>query len=142
MESKDLKTIVEEIKKQDNMYFLDATTEEKIKEFEKTNDVKLPMQYKEWLCINDGGEFYLPAGIQLYGVEHKPVIDVDEDDRPNDNYIVIGTLPTGDPILCEKDGEGICIYNHEAGRIEDDEKYDCFVNFLEDIRDLLGIEED
>ena len=50
MESKVLKTIIEKIKKQGDMSFFDATTEEKIKEFEKEKDVKLPMQYKEWLC--------------------------------------------------------------------------------------------
>lgn len=141
MESKVLKTIIEKIKKQGDMSFFDATTEEKIKEFEKEKDVKLPMQYKEWLCITDGGELFLPAGVQLYGVEHKPIIDVNENDRPNDNYIVIGTLAVGDPILCEKNGEKICIYNHEAGRIEDDEVYDDFTSFLDNLKSLLGIEE-
>ena len=55
--------------------------------------------------------------------------------------IVIGRLATGDPILCQKEGENICIYNHEADKIEDDEIYDCFADFLVDLSDLLGIEE-
>ena len=81
----------------------------------------------------------MPAGIQLYGVEHKPVVNVDNNDRPSEDYIVIGTLASGDPILCEKAGEKIAIYNQEAERIEDDEIYDDFIAFLNDLYDLLGI---
>lgn len=81
----------------------------------------------------------MPAGIQLYGIEHKPLINIDNNDRPSDEYIVIGTLSSGDPILCEKAGEKIIIYNQEAGRIEDDEIYDDFMAFLNDLYDLLGI---
>ena len=86
-----------------------------------------------------GGFFFLPAGIQLYGIEHKPLIDVDNNDRPSEDYIVIGALASGDPILCEKVGEKIAIYNQEAGRIEDDEIYDDFIAFLNDLYELLGI---
>ena len=89
--------------------------------------------------FSDGGEFFLPAGIQLYGIEHKPLINIDNNDRPSDEYIVIGTLSSGDPILCEKAGEKIIIYNQETGRIEDDEIYDDFMAFLNDLYDLLGI---
>lgn len=81
----------------------------------------------------------MPAGIQLYGIEHKPLINIDNNDRPSDEYIVIGTLSSGDSILCEKAGEKIIIYNQEAGRIEDDEIYDDFMAFLNDLYDLLGI---
>ena len=91
------------------------------------------------MVFSDGGEFFLPAGIQLYGIEHKPVIDVNNNDRPSDKYIVIGALASGDPILCEKDGDKIAIYNQETGRIEDDEIYDDFMAFLSDLYDLLGI---
>ena len=56
-----------------------------------------------------------------------------------DNYIVIGALATGDPILCKKKGEQISIYNHEAGRIEEDEIYQNFYAFLSDLYELLGI---
>ncbi|WP_369347150.1 SMI1/KNR4 family protein [Amylolactobacillus amylophilus] len=70
--------------------------------FEKENNVVLPSKYKEWLQLSDGGEFFLPAGIQLYGIEHKPVINVNDNSRPNDDYIVIGALASGDPIICAK----------------------------------------
>ena len=75
----------------------------------------------------------------MYGVNQKPVIDVSEDDRPNDNYVVIGALASGDPILCEKGGERISIYNHEAGVIENDEIYEDFFAFLIDLHEILGI---
>ena len=121
------------------MNFCKETTENKILEFEKEHNIKLPAKYKEWLLFSDGGEFFLPAGIQLYGIENKPTIDVDNNDRPSEEYIVIGALASGDPILCEKAGEKIAIYNQEAGRIEDDEIYDDYIAFLNDLYNLLGI---
>ena len=139
MISNELQQIVDKFKEQGKMAFLEAATQEKIDIFEKENDITLPVKYKEWLLFSDGGEFFLPAGIQLYGVEHKPVINVKNNDRPSDDYIVIGTLASGDPILCEKNGEKIAIYNQEGGRIEDDEIYDYFIAFLNDLHDLLGI---
>lgn len=139
MISEEFKTIIDRFQEQGKMNFLEETTEEKISEFEKEHSVKLPEKYKEWLEFSDGGDFFLPAGIQLYGIEHKPVIDVNNNDRPSDMYIVIGALASGDPILCEKAGERIAVYNQEAGRIEDDEIYDDFIAFLNDLYDLLGI---
>ena len=139
MISNELQQIVDKFKEQGKMAFLEAATLERIDIFEKENDITLPMKYKEWLLFSDGGEFFLPAGIQLYGVEHKPVINVKNNDRPSDDYIVIGTLASGDTILCEKNGEKIVIYNQEGGRIEDDEIYDDFIAFLNDLHDLLGI---
>lgn len=124
---------------QGEMNFCKETTENKILEFEKEHNIKLPAKYKEWLLFSDGGEFFLPAGIQLYGIENKPTIDVDNNDRPSEEYIVIGALASGDPILCEKAGEKIPIYNQETGKIEDDEIYDDFIAFLNDLYNLLGI---
>lgn len=141
MISEELQVIVDRFNEQGKMNFLDETTEEKILAFEKENDITLPSKYKEWLLFSDGGELFLPAGIQLYGVEHKPLIDVDDDSRPSDEYIVIGALASGDPILCEKNGEKVAIYNQEAGEIEDDEVYEDFIAFLKDLYDLLGIGE-
>lgn len=135
----ELKAIMNKFNEQGKMSFLEETTEEKIAEFEKEHNVKLPEKYKEWLLFSDGGEFFLPADIQLYGVKHKSVIDVNNNDRHSDEYVVIGALASGDPILCEKAGEKTAIYNQEAGRIEDDEIYDDFISFLKDLYDLLGI---
>lgn len=139
MISKELKQIVNKFKDQGKMNFHEETTENKIREFEKEYSIKLPEKYREWLLFSDGGEFFLPAGIQLYGIEHKPTLDVDNNSRPSKEYIVIGALASGDPILCEKAGEKIAIYNQEAGKIEDDEIYDDFIAFLNDLSDLLGI---
>ena len=90
MISEELKLIVDKFNQKGKMSFLEETTEEKIAEFEKEYSVKLPEKYKEWLLFSDGGELFLPAGIQLYGIEHKPVIDVNDNSRPSDDYIVIG----------------------------------------------------
>lgn len=139
MISEELKVIVDKLKEQGKMDFLPEISEEKVTSFEKENSVKLPEKYKEWLLFSDGGELFLPAGIQLYGVEHKPLIDVNDNSRPSEDYVVIGALASGDPILFKKDSEKIAIYNQAAGRIEDDEIYDNFVAFLNDLYDLLGI---
>ena len=139
MISEELKAIVDKIKEQGKMNFLPETSEEKVTSFEKENSVKFPEKYKEWLLFSDGGELFLPAGIQLYGVEHKPLINVNDNSRPSEDYVVIGALASGDPILFKKDSEKIAIYNQAAGRIEDDEIYDNFVAFLNDLYDLLGI---
>lgn len=139
MTSDELKNIVDQLNKKGKMNFLDAATEEQIFEFEKKNEFTLPLKYKEWLLFTDGGECFLPAGVQFYGVAHKPLIDIDNNDRPDDNYVVIGALATGDPILCKKSEEQISIYNHEAGRIESDEIYRDFFSFLNDLYKLLGM---
>lgn len=139
MISNELKAIIETLKDQGKMDFFEGATDEQITEFEKENNVELPEKYKEWLQFSDGGECFLPAGVQFYGVAHKPKINVNNDDRPSDKYFVIGALSTGDPILCEKEEETISIYNHEGGTIEADEVYKDFFAFLEDLYELLGI---
>ncbi|HFI0806626.1 TPA: SMI1/KNR4 family protein [Streptococcus suis] len=139
MISGELKTIVDKLNENGKMGFLPETTKEKISRFEKEKNVQIPEKYKEWLLFSDGGELFLPAGIQLYGVENKPLINIDNDDRPNEEYIVIGALASGDPILCEKAGERISIYNQESGKIEDDETYPDFIAFLNDLDALIGI---
>lgn len=141
MISDELKNILEKINMQGKMCFLEGATKKQISDFENENGIVLPVQYKEWLEYSNGGEFFLPAGVQLYGVAHKPVIDVNDSDRPNEEYVVIGALASGDPILCKKEGEQIAIYNHEAGRIEEDEIYQDFYAFLSDLYELLGIGE-
>lgn len=139
MSSNELKKIVDAISQQGKVRFLKGASENQIVAFEEKNNVKLPIRFREWLRFSDGGEFFLPAGVQMYGVTQKPVINVSDNDRPDENYIVIGALASGDPILCERKGERIAIYNHEAGRIESDEIYKDFFAFLNDLYEMLGI---
>ena len=141
MISDELKEIVDRFNVQGRMNFLEPVTEEQITKFEEENEVQLPSKYKEWLLFSDGGEFFLPAGLQMYGVAHKPVIDVDDNGRPDDSYLVIGALASGDPVMCKKDSQQIAIYNREAGTVEEDEIYEDFIAFLKDLYELLGIGE-
>ncbi len=141
MASDELMSIIDEIKKHGKMHFCEAATDEQLEMFESEHAIKLPEKYKEWLRVSDGGDFFLPAGIQMYGVAHKPIIDISDNDRPDDKYVVIGSLASGDPIIFERSSERISIYNHEAERIEDDETYEDFFAFLKDLHDLLGIGE-
>lgn len=139
--SDELKQIIDQIKEQGKMRFLEAATDKLISQFEKENKIQLPSKYKEWLLYSDGGEIFLPAGVQLYGVAHKPMIDLKDNDRPNDNYIVIGALASGEPVLCKKDAEKIYVYDHESQEIDDDLVYEDFFALLRDLYDLLGIGE-
>lgn len=134
------KDLVSQFKKQGKMRFRDGASLEQIKAFEDQSAVSLPQKLKEWLVVSDGGDFFLPGGFQLYGITHIPMIDVNDTDKPDNNYVVIGVLASGDPVLCEKNGERISIYNHEAGRIEADESYSDFDDFLLDLSKMLGVE--
>ena len=141
MISQELKVIIANLRQQGKMSFMPKANDQDTEAFETNNGIQLPSQYKEWLQFSDGGECFLPGGIQLYGVAHKPLIDVDDQDRPDDNYVVMGALATGDPVLFKKNSEQVCIYNHEADCIESDEIYRDFFAFMDDLYDLLGIGE-
>lgn len=139
MISEELREIVEMLNEKGKMIFQEGATEEQIREFEQANDVQFPAQFREWLLFSDGGECYLPEGVQFYGVAHKPVIDVDDVECPDESYVVIGALGSGDPVLCEKDGDEISIYNLEGGRIEEDESFPDFFTFLRELEEVLGL---
>ena len=141
MVSEELRSIIEKMVNQGKMSFLEAATIDQIADFEKEAEISLPEKYKEWLQYSDGGEFFLPAGIQLYGVAHKPLIDVNDNSRPNDEYIVIGAFATGDPILCKKGEETISIFNQESGKIDEELVFQDFPSFLKELYELLGIGE-
>ncbi len=122
----------------DDTYFPPPASSEEIRAFEVGNNITLPVAFREWLELSDGGEFFLPAGVQIYGVAHKPVIDPSDDDRPDSSYTVIGALSDGDPIVFREGSENISIYNHEAGRIEPDESFADFYEFIRKLPDTLG----
>ena len=135
----ELRIITNTLKEQGKMFFLEGATEEQVNTFEKDHDITFPECFKEWLLFSDGGECFLPAGVQFYGVSHKPLINVGNADRPDNRFIVIGSMSFGDPILFEKGSERISIYNHEAGVIEDDETFSDFFEFLKSLYELLEI---
>ena len=141
MISEELKAIIDKFNDQGKMVFLEEATEEQITQFEKEHELEFPEKYKEWLQYSDGGELFLPACVLFFGVALKPIIDVYEIDMPYEKYIFIGALASGDPVLCEKSGEKISIYDHETGSIDDELIYDDFYAFLNDLYDLLGIGE-
>lgn len=132
------KKIFERISTQGEMRFLDGATEEQILSFESKNKITFPVQYREWLKYSDGGELFLPAGVQFYGVSHKPLVDINDESAPSEEYIAIGALASGDSILYKKGEEQISIYNHANGRIEEDEIYQDFYTFLMSLDELLG----
>lgn len=136
-----LKSYQNIIKDNNSHNLFDAITLDDILTFEQDKNIRLPRDYAHFLRLADGGDLYLPAGIQLFGILHEPVIDILNNDRPNPNYIVIGYLSNGDPILFKKNSEQISIYNIEIGIIENDEIYNNFSSFLDDLKNILGLEE-
>lgn len=136
-----VRTIVSELMRQGTMYFADGATKYQIHSFEIQNSVVIPTQYKEWLQFSDGGALFLPAGVQLYGVAHKPLIESYKKDIAGKKYYIIGRLSNGDPILCDSDSSAISIFNEEAGKIEADEVFLDFFTFLTDLHLVLGVEE-
>lgn len=50
------------------------------------------IQLIEYYLFSDGREFFLSAGMQLYCISYEPIIDVDENDKPNSNCFTIGAL--------------------------------------------------
>ena len=141
MDIKDAKEIAKLLNQQGDMNYIDGATEEQISTFEKEKGFRLPTKFKEWLLFSDGGNVFLPAGLQLYGVEHKPIINVEDKDKPSDDYIVIGRMAWGEPVVFKKGEEEIAIYDHEAGEIDDDARYEDFYAFMKGLYDLLGIGE-
>lgn len=136
-----LNKIVEKLNQQGEMRYVPNVSEATILKFESQQRISLPEEFRLWLeLVSDGGELFLPAGVQLYGVEHKPVIDPNDDERPNDGYIVIGRLASGDPLLCEQNRERISIFNRYLERVEDDEMFDSFFVFLDQLGIILGVE--
>ena len=99
----ELNNIINKLNSAGTMMFFEGASESDILEFERRNDIKLPSELKEWYLYSDGGEFFLPAGLQLYGIKHKPILDMETPDKPNDDYLVIGRLSDGEPVLCKKD---------------------------------------
>ena len=67
MISEELKVIIDKLKEQGKMIFLEGATEEQITQFEKDHEIELPEKYKEWLQYSDGGELFLPAGVLWCG---------------------------------------------------------------------------
>lgn len=108
----------------------------------RKNGIRLPKQYREWLSFSDGGELFLPAGVQFHGVAHRPLIDVSEDRRPGDNYIVVGVLCAGDTLLYEKGSDKFAVYFPEEGELDENLIYEDFYDFLTNLYDLLGIEDE
>ena len=78
--------------------------------------------------------------MQFYGVAHMPLIDTEDDERPDDSYIAIGRMCDGAPVLFKKGSEKIAVYFSDDGEIDDDLVYGGFYAFLDELYDLLGLD--
>ena len=136
-----LESIVNKLKNTGEMSFFNGVNEKDILNFEQVNSIKLPSELRKWYLYSDGGEFFLPAGLQLYGILHKPVIDINDTDKPSDEYYVIGRLSWGDPVLCKRNSDEIFVYNHENNVINEEESFSSFFSFLDNLGVFLGITE-
>ena len=51
---------------------------------------------------------------------YKPLINIEDNDRPDDNYIVVGALASGEPVLFKKNEEKFYVYDHDSKELDDD----------------------
>ena len=70
---------------------------------------------------------------------HKPIIDLEDNARPDDSYIVAWTLASGEPVLFRKHEEKFYVYDHESQELGYDFMYEDFFALQKDLYDLLGI---
>ncbi len=116
-------------------------TAEDIRRFEERTGIRIPALYREWLQISDGGYLFPPAGLQLYGVSHRPLIQLAADIPADGVYAIAGAMPYGDPVLFKVGSEEFMLFNQEDGRIEPEEVFPDFSSFLDHIPSLLGLED-
>lgn len=142
MVSERLRKTAGTLESQGTMNFLDPATPEQISEFERKNGITFPEQYREWLSFSDGGELFLPAGCQLYGVAHLPLIDPSDGNRPDDSWVAVGAMCSGDAVIFEKESGRFAVYFAEEGRLDDSLVYKDYFTFLGSLYDLLGMDEE
>jgi hypothetical protein len=118
-----------------------GANEQEILAFEINAGISLPLGYKDWLALSDGGEIFNP-GVELYGVAEKkfPKLLVrcgDDVEVPN-TLVVIGRTAFGDAICFENGSEKIIQWSHETN--EEYLTWDSFANYLEDAEEMYGDE--
>lgn len=116
-----------------------GASEEELAGFEAAAGLRLPAPYREWLRLSDGGLLFPPAGLQLYGVAHEPLLSPAAQDCP-EGHLMAGTMPYGDPVLMEKGSGRFMLYNQETGEIAPEESFPDFGSFLDRLPALLGLE--
>ena len=109
-----------------------GATDAEISEFERSNGAVLPVSFRSWLEISDGGRLFLPEGIELYGVVHPPLLELDDPYTPEGGWLVVGMMPDTDLVLVSLTGEATVVYNREGGTFDDAVRYGDFLAFLED----------
>jgi len=105
------------------MEFSSGATNDEIAQFELKHRCVLPELYKEWLRFADGCCLFNTTA-QLYGVAHKPFIEINPNGITGD-FIRIGTFNFGDPICVSSKSQKI--YQYGESIIE----YADFKEFLE-----------
>ncbi|MCD8159710.1 MAG: SMI1/KNR4 family protein [Clostridiales bacterium] len=72
MISEKLKLIVGKMNEHGTTAYLEGASEDQVAQFETDHKITFPVKYREWLLYSDGGDCFLPAGVQFYGVARKP----------------------------------------------------------------------
>jgi hypothetical protein len=103
------------------MEFEPGAIDEEIRQFEKNNDISLPELVKEWLRFTDGCCLFNTT-VQLYGISHKPYIDINPSAIEGD-YIEIGAFRFGDPICIVSNSQAIFQYGESVIEYADFKKF-------------------
>lgn len=132
---------LEKLKKYGRIKTEPWATVDDINSFEECTGICIPALYREWIQISDGGYLFPPAGLQLYGVSHHPLIHLAENVPADGVYAVVGEMPYGDPVLFKVGSEEFMLFNQEDGCIEQQEVFPDFSLFLDHIPSILGLED-
>ena len=108
-----------------------------IEDFETKNGFKLPASFKEWLEKDECPDHGDYGFCQFYRINKDPVINIKDVYMVSGcEYLVIGSLADGDPILCKKTKDTdnkLCIYDIHAGMIHENEIYNDIWALMNDI---------
>lgn len=126
-EIEEIMEIKEELQDESTFAFNYPVNDVEIEQWEKTNNIKIPEQYKDWLRFSNGskidGEFAVFFGLD------KLIVNRDEFDEP---IVIIGSMVGDGEVLAFsiKTGEILKILE---GRVRRFESFRSYLQFLIDV---------
>ena len=119
------------------MQFKDGAGELSIGQYEKTTNISLPQDYREWLLFSNGSEIFVP-GTVFYGVDSTAKNSLIEKNSQKerglfaigDSLLVIGRFNFGDLLCMDLNNGEIIQWDHETN--EEFLRWNNFFDFIEE----------
>ena len=113
-----------------------------IEEFQKRNNITLPMKYQAFLHFSDGIEVDTPDSIKFYGIASPTPIKPNAISVGSFLFTIIGKLSDSELVLVTNESQKIFVYNLKTKTIPAERIYNNFSDFLENLKDILHISSD